>query len=66
MCWAWRLGNIDEVPRRRFEVNRSFDALGVPSSVPIIIRDQVERAKPDPGLFVAAAEKLDVEIARRS
>jgi hypothetical protein len=24
VCWAWRPGNIDEVPRRRFEVNRSF------------------------------------------
>jgi HAD superfamily hydrolase (TIGR01509 family) len=40
----------------------SLDALGVPSSVPVITRDQVERAKPDPDLFLAAAEKLGVEI----
>ena len=30
--------------------------------MPIITRDQVERAKPDPDLFVAAAEKLGVDI----
>jgi phosphoglycolate phosphatase-like HAD superfamily hydrolase len=30
--------------------------------VPIITRDQVERAKPDPDLFLAAAERLDVDI----
>ena len=40
----------------------SLEALGVPSSVPIITRDQVERAKPDPDLFLAAAEKLGVDI----
>jgi HAD superfamily hydrolase (TIGR01509 family) len=40
----------------------SLDALGVPSSVPVITRDQVERAKPDPDLFLAAAETLGVEI----
>jgi HAD superfamily hydrolase (TIGR01509 family) len=40
----------------------SLDALGVPSSVPVITRDQVERAKPDPDLFLAAAEKLGVDI----
>jgi HAD superfamily hydrolase (TIGR01509 family) len=40
----------------------SLDALGVPSTVPVITRDQVERAKPDPDLFLAAAEKLGVEI----
>jgi phosphoglycolate phosphatase-like HAD superfamily hydrolase len=35
----------------------------VPSSVPIITGDQVERAKPDPDLFLAAAAKLGVDIA---
>jgi HAD superfamily hydrolase (TIGR01509 family) len=47
----------------RIEVAReSLDALGVPSNVPVITRDQVERAKPDPDLFLAAAEKLGVDI----
>jgi HAD superfamily hydrolase (TIGR01509 family) len=40
-----------------------LDTLAVPSSVPIITRDQVERAKSDPDLFVAAAEKLGVDIS---
>ncbi|HEY1469029.1 MAG TPA: HAD family hydrolase [Candidatus Acidoferrum sp.] len=40
----------------------SLDALEVPSSVPIITRDQVERAKPDPDLFLAAAAKLRVDL----
>ena len=31
--------------------------------VPVVTRDQVERAKPDPDLFLAAAERLGVEIA---
>jgi HAD superfamily hydrolase (TIGR01509 family) len=38
-------------------------ALNVPESVPIITRDQVEHAKPDPDLFLAAAERLGVEIS---
>ena len=42
--------------------NRSFQSLGVGPEVPIITRDQVERAKPDPDLFLAAAERLNVDI----
>jgi len=37
-------------------------SLGVPDGVPVITRDQVERAKPDPDLFLAAAEQLGVDI----
>jgi len=37
-------------------------ALGVPSHVPVITRDQVRYAKPDPDLFLAAAERLGVAI----
>jgi HAD superfamily hydrolase (TIGR01549 family) len=38
--------------------------LGVdPDKVPVITRDQVRYAKPDPDLFLAAAEKLGVDIA---
>lgn len=40
----------------------TLDALRVPSSVPIITRDQVEHAKPDPDLFLAAAQKLGISI----
>jgi len=36
--------------------------LGVPDDVPIVTRDLVEHAKPDPDLFLAAAERLGVEI----
>jgi HAD superfamily hydrolase (TIGR01549 family) len=36
--------------------------LGVPDGVPIITRDQVQHAKPDPDLFIAAAERLGVPI----
>ena len=36
--------------------------LGVPSGVPIVTRDQVEHAKPDPDLFLAAAARLEAPI----
>jgi phosphoglycolate phosphatase-like HAD superfamily hydrolase len=39
-----------------------LEALQVPPEVPVITRDQVARAKPDPDLFLAAAERLGVEI----
>ncbi|EIL97232.1 HAD family hydrolase [Rhodanobacter thiooxydans] len=38
-------------------------ALGVdPSKVPVVTRDQVRHAKPDPDLFLAAAVQLGVDI----
>lgn len=37
--------------------------LDVPEGVPVVTRDQVLRAKPDPDLFMAAAERLGVDIA---
>jgi HAD superfamily hydrolase (TIGR01549 family) len=37
-------------------------ALQVPAGVPIITRDQVAHAKPDPDLFIAAADQLGVDI----
>jgi HAD superfamily hydrolase (TIGR01509 family) len=40
----------------------SLEMLRVPAGVPIITRDQVEHAKPDPDLFLAAAARLGVEI----
>jgi HAD superfamily hydrolase (TIGR01509 family) len=41
---------------------RTLSALGIGSEVPVITRDQVQRAKPDPDLFLAAAERLGVDI----
>jgi HAD superfamily hydrolase (TIGR01549 family) len=47
----------------RWDVARPvLDTLGVPENVPIITRDQVQHAKPDPDLFLAAAERLGVSI----
>jgi HAD superfamily hydrolase (TIGR01509 family) len=40
----------------------TLDMLGIPAGVPIITRDQVRYAKPDPDLFLAAAEQLGVPI----
>jgi len=40
----------------------TLDMLGVPAGVPVVTRDQVEHAKPDPDLFLAAAERLKVPI----
>ena len=41
----------------------SLKLLGLSKDVPIITRDLVRHAKPDPDLFLAAAEKLGVEIS---
>ena len=40
----------------------TLDLLGVRPGVPIVTRDEVAHAKPDPDLFLAAAERLGVEI----
>ena len=40
----------------------ALEALGLKGSAPVITRDQVARAKPDPDLFLAAAERLGVPI----
>ncbi|HEX6927530.1 MAG TPA: HAD family hydrolase [Longimicrobiaceae bacterium] len=40
----------------------NLEMLGVPPGVPIVTRDQVRYAKPDPDLFLAAAERLGVPI----
>jgi len=38
-------------------------ALGIdPAKVPVVTRDQVRHAKPDPDLFVTAAQRLGVDI----
>ena len=40
----------------------SLEALQIGSRVPVITRDQVKHAKPDPDLFLAAAERLGIPI----
>ncbi len=40
----------------------TLQILGVEPGVPVVTRDQVERAKPDPDLFLAAAERLGVRM----
>src|ERR1044071_2388267 len=40
----------------------SLNLLGLDHDVPLITRDQVRHAKPDPDLFLAAAERLGVSI----
>jgi len=39
----------------------ALDMLGLPEDAPMITRDMVRRAKPDPDLFLAAAARLGVE-----
>jgi len=41
----------------------TLEMLAVGADVPVITRDQVQRAKPDPDLFLTAAERLGVPIA---
>ncbi len=40
-----------------------LEMLSVAPDVPVVTRDQVEHAKPDPDLFLAAAERLGAEVA---
>jgi HAD superfamily hydrolase (TIGR01549 family) len=40
----------------------SLEALQLDSRVPVITRDQVKHAKPDPDLFLAAADRLGISI----
>jgi HAD superfamily hydrolase (TIGR01509 family) len=41
----------------------TLDALGIGAEVPVVTRDQVRHAKPDPDLFLAAADRLGVPIS---
>jgi HAD superfamily hydrolase (TIGR01509 family) len=48
----------------RLETARpTLDLLGLRPDVPVVSRDDVTHAKPDPDLFLAAAERLGVAIA---
>lgn len=47
---------------RRESAGRTLALLGVDAGIPVITRDRVERAKPDPDLFLAAAAELGIPI----
>ena len=42
----------------------ALEKLGIGPDIPVITRQEVQRAKPDPDLFLAAAQRLNVPIAR--
>jgi HAD superfamily hydrolase (TIGR01509 family) len=47
---------------RRPEINDSLTAVGVGADVVVVERGDVERAKPEPDLFLACQERLGVDI----
>ena len=42
----------------------ALERLAIGAEVPVITRQEVQRAKPDPDLFLAAAERLNVPVGR--
>ncbi len=56
----WTIATSSSLERAR----HALQLLGVGSSVPVTTRDDVEYGKPDPDLFLAAAERLHVDIQR--
>jgi HAD superfamily hydrolase (TIGR01509 family) len=42
----------------------ALERLGIGPEIPVITRQEVQRAKPDPDLFLAAAQQLNIPIAR--
>jgi HAD superfamily hydrolase (TIGR01509 family) len=55
--WAVATSGMREAARPTLEV------LGVPAGVPVVTRDEVAHAKPDPDLFLAAAERLGADVS---
>jgi len=49
---------------RREGAQPALEKLGVRPEIPVITRNEVQRAKPDPDLFLAAAQRLNVPMAR--
>ena len=54
----WTIATSGRIERAR----PALEILGVSSEVPVVTRDQVQYAKPDPDLFLAAAKRLRVKI----
>jgi HAD superfamily hydrolase (TIGR01509 family) len=46
----------------RASADAALDTLGVGAGAPVVTRDEVRRAKPDPDLFLAAAARIGVPI----
>ena len=46
----------------RESADPAIELLDVPDDVPVVTRELVPRAKPDPDLFLAAAEKLGIAV----
>jgi HAD superfamily hydrolase (TIGR01509 family) len=58
LSWAVATSGSMDVAKYNLEL------LGIePKSVPVITRDDVKRAKPDPDLFLAAADRLQVDVS---
>jgi len=55
----WAIGTSGRMESAR----PTLDLLDIPAGVPIVTRDQVEHAKPDPDLFLTGAQRLGVAIA---
>jgi len=66
------LGSLDErgiswaiaTSGRAATARPALAMLGLPESTPMVTRDQVAWAKPDPDLFLAAADLLGVDVTR--
>ena len=54
--WAIATGGDRET------VERMIKPLHIPAKAPVITADHVEKAKPDPDVFLMAARRLDVEL----
>jgi HAD superfamily hydrolase (TIGR01549 family) len=54
--WAVATSGLREAAQPTLEL------LEVPAGVPVVTRDQVAHAKPDPDLFLAAAQRLGADI----
>jgi HAD superfamily hydrolase (TIGR01549 family) len=46
---------------RRPDIDLSLDALGIAADVPVVGRGDVKRAKPEPDLFLACAQRLNAD-----
>jgi HAD superfamily hydrolase (TIGR01549 family) len=54
--WAIATSGVERYARL------SLGLLDLPGDIPLVTRDQVRYAKPDPDLFLTAAERIDVDI----
>jgi HAD superfamily hydrolase (TIGR01549 family) len=54
--WAIATSGLERTARR------ALDLLGIAADTPMVTRDQVRYAKPDPDLFLTAADRIGVDI----